>query len=501
MMLVNDPPSVSRMQRIALTMMVAMLATLPVWTNKIYYRDDLYRILDGDRSTWLSNGRPGTWLLQSLISFGNTVSDISPLNLLLGLLALSVAAVFFTERLRIPLASFWSFLPPLFVILNPFLTQGMLYTYDSLTILFSFAGAMLASMVNRSKPFQEVIYTALILLLIQTLYQPGLNVYIACVALLVVSRLVNDQTSWKWLCGKIVALGIAILVYKLAMNYLLPVKIDWYSMKHSKLLSLNSDSLRVFIDTIKAFSDLSLSAYPRGMMIFVWLPLLMMFSGLILMARNLKQQQKLTLSALILLFSAGLIVIIAIPGLSLALALPLFAPRMLGACSITFLFCFYVAVYALPAIRNWLAGLSAILLFYHLVVMLVTFNTVVNDQRYQMEVMNQIKITLSAPAAQSIDSLAFIGQLNDAPEVQTNIRNFPIIDHIRMKMLGESEPWIWLALIKHAGLRLKAVKATDEMRVIKPRQYLSQGADFDAFQDGQTLVIDFRKSGGQINKP
>lgn len=500
MMPVNDPPSVSRMQRIALTMLIAMLATLPVWTTKIYYRDDLYRILDGDRSVWLSNGRPGTWLLQALISFGNTVSDISPLNLLLGLLALSITAVFFTERLKIPLNGYWSFLPPLFIVLNPFLAQVMLYSFDSLTILLSFAGAMLASMVNRSKPFQEVIYSALILLLIQTLYQPGLNVYIACVALLAIARLNNDQSTWTWLAGKIVALGIAILVYKLSMNYLLPVKIDWYSMKHSKLLLPNSESLPVIIETIKMFSRLFLSAYPRGLMIFLLLPLLMLFSGLILMARSLNQQRKLTVSAAILMLSAGLIVIMAIPGLSLTLATPLFAPRMLGACSITFLFCFYVSVHTLPAIRNWLAGFSVILLFYHLVVMLISFNTVVNDQRYQMDVMNQIKITLSAPGAQSIDSLAFVGQLNDAPEVQTNIRNFPIIDHIRMKMLGESEPWIWLALIKNAGLRLKAVKATEEMRVIKPREYLSQGADFDAFKDGQTMVIDFRKSGGQVNQ-
>lgn len=500
MMPVNDPPSVSRMQRIALTMLIAMLATLPVWTTKIYYRDDLYRILDGDRSVWLSNGRPGTWLLQALISFGNTVSDISPLNLLLGLLALSITAVFFTERLKIPLNGYWSFLPPLFIVLNPFLAQVMLYSFDSLTILLSFAGAMLASIVNRSKPFQEVIYSALILLLIQTLYQPGLNVYIACVALLAIARLNNDQSTWTWLAGKIVALGIAILVYKLSMNYLLPVKIDWYSMKHSKLLLPNSESLPVIIETIKMFSRLFLSAYPRGLMIFLLLPLLMLFSGLILMARSLNQQRKLTVSAAILMLSAGLIVIMAIPGLSLALATPLFAPRMLGACSITFLFCFYVSVHTLPAIRNWLAGFSVILLFYHLVVMLISFNTVVNDQRYQMDVMNQIKITLSAPGAQSIDSLAFVGQLNDAPEVQTNIRNFPIIDHIRMKMLGESEPWIWLALIKNAGLRLKAVKATEEMRVIKPREYLSQGADFDAFKDGQTMVIDFRKSGGQVNQ-
>ncbi|MRT42907.1 hypothetical protein GJV09_16380 [Enterobacteriaceae bacterium RIT702] len=488
------------MQRIALTMMMGMLATLPVWTNKIYYRDDLYRILDGDRSTWLSNGRPGTWLLEALVSFGNTVSDVSPLNLLLGLLVLSVAAVFFTEKIKIPLIGYWSFVPPLFVVLNPFLAQGMLYTFDSLTILLSFAGAMLASMVNRSKPFQEVIYTALILLLIQTLYQPGLNVYIACVALLAISRLNNDQSSWTWLAGKIVALGIAILVYKLAMNYLLPVEIDWYSKKHSKLLLPTSESLPVINETIKMFSRLFLSAYPRGLMIFLLLPLLMLFSGLIVMAYNLKQQRKLTVSAIILMLSAGLIVIMAIPGLSLALATPLFAPRMLGACSITFLFCFYVSVHTLPAIRNWLARFSIIFLFYHLVVMLITFNTVVNDQRYQMDVMNQIKITLSAPGAQSIDSLAFVGQLNDAPEVQTNIRNFPIIDHIRMKMLGESEPWIWLALIKNAGLRLKAVKATEEMRVIKPREYLSLGPDFDAFQDGQTMVIDFRKSGGKVNK-
>lgn len=496
---VNDPPSASRMQRIALTMMMGMLATLPVWTHKIYYRDDLYRILDGDRSTWLSNGRPGTWLLQALISFGNTLSDVSPLNLLLGLLALSVAAVLFTEKLKIPLIGCWSFVPPIFIVLNPFLAQGMLYTFDSFTILLSFAGAMLASLVNRSKPFQAVMYTALILLLIQTLYQPGLNVYIACVALLVISRLNNDQSTWAWLAGKIVALGIAIVVYKLAMNYLLPVKIDWYSMKHSKLLLPNSESLPVIIETIKTFSRLFISAYPRGMMIFLLLPLLMLLSGLIVMALNLKQQRKFTVSAAILMLSAGLIVIMAIPGLSLALATPLFAPRMLGASTITFLFCFYVSVHALPAIRNWLAGFSVILLFYHLVVMLISFNTVVNDQRYQMDVMNQIKITLSIPGAQSIDSLAFVGQLNDAPEVQTNIRNYPIIDHIRMKMLGESEGWIWLALIKNAGLRLKALKATEEMRVIKPRQYLSQGPDFDAFQEGQTMVIDFRKSGGQVN--
>lgn len=499
MMPVNDPPSASRMQRIALTMMMGMLATLPVWTHKIYYRDDLYRILDGDRSTWLSNGRPGTWLLQALISFGNTLSDVSPLNLLLGLLALSVAAVLFTEKLKIPLIGCWSFVPPIFIVLNPFLAQGMLYTFDSFTILLSFAGAMLASLVNRSKPFQAVMYTALILLLIQTLYQPGLNVYIACVALLVIARLNNDQSTWAWLAGKIVALGIAIVVYKLAMNYLLPVKIDWYSMKHSKLLLPNSESLPVIIETIKTFSRLFISAYPRGMMIFLLLPLLMLLSGFIVMALNLKQQRKFTVSAAILMLSAGLIVIMAIPGLSLALATPLFAPRMLGASSITFLFCFYVSVHALPAIRNWLAGFSVILLFYHLVVMLISFNTVVNDQRYQMDVMNQIKITLSIPGAQSIDSLAFVGQLNDAPEVQTNIRNYPIIDHIRMKMLGESEGWIWLALIKNAGLRLKALKATEEMRVIKPRQYLSQGPDFDAFQEGQTMVIDFRKSGGQVN--
>lgn len=499
MMPVNDPPSASRMQRIALTMMMGMLATIPVWTHKIYYRDDLYRILDGDRSTWLSNGRPGTWLLQALISFGNTLSDVSPLNLLLGLLALSVAAVLFTEKLKIPLIGCWSFVPPIFIVLNPFLAQGMLYTFDSFTILLSFAGAMLASLVNRSKPFQAVMYTALILLLIQTLYQPGLNVYIACVALLAIARLNNDQSTWTWLAGKIVALGIAIVVYKLAMNYLLPVKIDWYSMKHSKLLLPNLESLPVIIETIKTFSRLFISAYPRGMMIFLLLPLLMLLSGLIVMALNLKQQRKFTVSAAILMLSGGLIVIMAIPGLSLALATPLFAPRMLGASSITFLFCFYLSVHALPAIRNWLAGFSVILLFYHLVVMLISFNTVVNDQRYQMDVMNQIKITLSIPGAQSIDSLAFVGQLNDAPEVQTNIRNFPIIDHIRMKMLGESEGWIWLALIKNAGLRLKALKATEEMRVIKPRQYLSQGTDFDAFQEGQTMIIDFRKSGGQVN--
>jgi len=140
-----------------------------------------------------------------------------------------------------------------------------------------------------------------------------------------------------------------------------------------------------------------------------------------------------------------------------------------------------------------LAGLSVILLLFQLVVMLACFNTVVNSQRYEFSVMDQIKSELYRFPSQSVKTLAFIGQLRDAPEVRTNIREFPIIDSIRMKMLGESEPWIWQTLVAHAGIPLDVIRATEPMRVRQSQPPVSQGPNYDAYVIHDTLVIDFTR--------
>lgn len=111
-MTASEIQPVSRLRQIVFTFAIALLATLPVWTSKLYYRDDLYRIFNGSTSAWLSNGRPMTWLLQSMLSFSSNLSDISPLNLLIGLLALSIASVIYIEKLRIPLTGYWALIPP-----------------------------------------------------------------------------------------------------------------------------------------------------------------------------------------------------------------------------------------------------------------------------------------------------------------------------------------------------------------------------------------------------
>jgi len=496
----NDAFIVSRMNKMVFTMAIALLATLPLWSSKIYYRDDLYRVLNGSTETWLTNGRPATWIMQSILSFGQSVSDISPLNLIIGLLALSIASVVFTERLQIRLDGYWAFIPPLFIVLNPFLTQVMLYSYDSLTMLVSISCAMMASQIEGTRRYKSITCCVLLLLLVQTLYQSGLNIYIACIALIIFFRVYHHQPVWQWLLSKVAALLIAVLAYKLFISYLLPVKMDWYTLKHFRLLPFNLESLAVIQTSIKRYSEFFLNAYPAAALVFVVLPIVIALISTLIISSKIRSVQRHASSGKWLLLPAFFIAVLAVPGLSLALAMPLFAPRMLMAWSITLLFFFYVGTLAFPRGIKLLAGSSLILLCYHLVLMLVCFNTVVNDQRYQMSVMNQIKMDFSSFPAQTIDSVAFIGQLNDAPDVRINIRNFPIINPIRMKMLGESEPWIWQAMMWHVNLSLKTVEASDEMRMIKPREYQSQGPDYDAFKDNNVLVIDFRKSGGVVTK-
>ncbi|MEI2630511.1 glucosyltransferase domain-containing protein [Erwinia aphidicola] len=497
-MTASEIQPVSRLRQIVFTFAIALLATLPVWTSKLYYRDDLYRIFNGSTSAWLSNGRPMTWLLQSMLSFSSNLSDISPLNLLIGLLALSIASVIYIEKLRIPLTGYWALIPPLFIILNPFLVQCLLYAYDSLTILFAFAIAMMASLKLRPGGLQQLILDVLLLLMVLTLYQSGLNLFIGCVALLAVCRIIQHLPVWQWLGVKIFALLIAVLIYKYGISGPLIDKADLYSMQHNQLLIPGPGALHILTESIRRYYSLFFNAYPGWRAGFVWGPVLFAAVGLGITGIRLKQQQRLNVSTLLLLSTTLPVAIASVAGLSLMLASPVFVPRMLAAWGVTLLFCFYISVQAWPTLRRWLAGLSGVLLLYHLVVMLACFNTVVNSQRYEFSVMAQIKSDFYRLPARSIDSMAFIGQLDDAPEVRTNIINLPLINNIRMKMLGESEPWIWQALIAHADLPLKSIRATELIRAAKPHNYLSQGPEYDAYVVNSTLVIDFRKSGGVV---
>lgn len=497
-MMVSEVRPLSRIKQIVFTVAISLLSTIPLWTSKVYYRDDLYRVLNGNTYTWLTNGRPATWLLQSLISFNTTLSDISPLNLIAGILFLSTAAVIYTEKLGLPLTGYWSLIPPLFIILNPFLIQCMLYSYDSMTIMLSFAIALLASITLMRSGLRQFIFDIALLVLVMSLYQSGLNVYIVSVALLVISGIDQQRPLGLWLTGKIAALLFAVLIYKFIFSALLLPTMDTYSLKHNQLLPPSFDSLPVLIESIKGYYALCITAYPGKLVLFVLMPLVLAAAGILIMARRLQYQGRQKVFTFLLLLATFPVALTALPGLSLALVSPVFVPRMLASWGATMLFFFSVCILAYPALKRWVAGLNLIVLTYHLVLMIACLNAVASSQRYEFSVMEQVKSELYRFPTQNIHTMMFIGQLDDMPSVKTSISNFPLINKVRMKMMGESEVWIWQALAANSNTPLKIIPVTEEIRKMNPQHFLSRGPEFDAFIIDNTLVVDFRKSGGVV---
>lgn len=186
-----------------------------------------------------------------------------------------------------------------------------------------------------------------------------------------------------------------------------------------------------------------------------------------------------------------LMMILAIPGLSLLLLFPVFDPRVLTAWGCLSLFCLYVNLLAFPQFKLWISGLYCIPLFYSLVLMISCFNAVVNGQRYTSDVIQNIKADISHLPQGQRQQITFIGELPVAPDSKNNIHNFPLIGLIYPSMLTESSSWQYKAVLQRENIHQLYINATQEMKDFKPEHYITQDCDYRLFIYGKTAVFDF----------
>lgn len=483
---------ISRHRQILYTFLTGLLMTLPLWSEKVYYRDDFFRIVNGQANLWISNGRPLTWLINVALRFNTSVNDISPLPLLMGLAILAAASVIYAEKLALPLRGYWQLLPAQFMILNPFLAQSLLYSYDSLTMMLSLAMAMMASLPFRFSRTNKILLTAGLMLLVLTTYQTGLNVYLGCCAIITFRLWVNREAIWPYIGEKMAAGLIAAVLYKVIIVAWLVT--DPYSLAHSKMIPPGPAAFATLLQNVDSFTAMVLSAFPGYKVLLIAIPLLSATLGLLIL---LVRTAKAAGSARRKIFNGLAIVLLpflaiaAIPGLSLLLSDPVISPRVLIAWSCFSLFCFCVNILAFPAIRRWVQALTLLPLFYFLVLMISAFNTVANDQRYTANLLQRMKIDLSHIPPQDVKNIAFIDQPADSPDIIISLRNFPLIKAIRLPMLMESAPWEYQVLALRENIALRLTPTLPEMKTATPA-YLSQDCVYKLFLYQQTAVFDFR---------
>lgn len=494
--LVNEPV-VRRHQQILMTFIIGLLATVSIWTNKIYYVDDYSRLLSGESSYWISNGRPLTTVLNVLMRFSTISVDISPLPLIIGLLILATASVIYCEKLALPLKGYWQCIPPLFILLNPFLAQSMLFTYDSFTMLLSVAIAMVASTHYNLGIIKSFLLTTLLLIMVLSSYQIGINIYLGCLTLVLVDRLIRQKTVTGFIAEKLLSMLMALFVYKFLIVHIDPR--DVYTLKHSKLMLLDRNVFSQVSNNLQFIYATFNSAFPFYRKLGLLIPLIAAYAGLYALHHKMIREQngkpaRKWLTAL-MLFAAPLVMVIAVPGISLLLANPVNYPRILSAWGCVPLFGLYITVMAFPEYKRWIAGFYIAPLLYSLIVMLTIFNSVASGQRYVSGVVQEIKFQLSQYPLNEIKKMAFVGRLGIPPDVRMGAINFPIVSLIRTNMIRENFDWGVANLFGYENVFYPPVMpTTQEMKSFSPEHYLSQNCDYRLFIYKETAVFDLRQA-------
>ncbi|MEG3133781.1 glucosyltransferase domain-containing protein [Rouxiella sp. T17] len=477
---------------IAVTFLFGLVATLPLWTYKVYYRDDYLRLVTGDNFSWLTNGRPLTVLINMVLRFNYYSNDITPLPLILGLMVLSIAAVIYVEKLQLGLKGFWQCISPLLLILNPFLTQPFQYSFDSLTISLAIALGLLASFTYQVRLLVNLLITCLILLMMLSIYQIGTNIFISAVILLSLAKWHRQESIKYYLLEKALACITSLLIYKLLVaNFLIGGS---YTMSHSESLPIGRATPQIVWTNLQDFYSMFMLAFPGLKVLFLIIPLAMAFGGLAVlfiknqvinkaMLGNYPVSKVLTTGGVLMLLP--LMLIVSIAGVSLLLLNPAFQIRVLPAYSGLALFCFYVSIQAFPKFKYWIAGLQLIVLFYNLVLMVSCFNALVNQQSHIQETLERIKIEISHLPINEVTNIAFIGQLRPSPDIITTLNNFPIAAKI-------TNDWGIIDMVLRANLSLKLTPVTEAMAMYIPDHYISQDCEYSFFLYQGVAVIDYR---------
>lgn len=146
------------------------------------YMDDLTR-MDNGNGYWEYEGRPLTTLLIALLNFNfNPIYNIGPIPLIFGTLFFSYSVCYATSKMDIK-QNLVNILPFTLLACNPYFIQNLSYQFDSIGNLFSVAFVLFAFFYKHKNIFKTYAVQVLCLVIVSSLYQPTINMYIALFAI------------------------------------------------------------------------------------------------------------------------------------------------------------------------------------------------------------------------------------------------------------------------------------------------------------------------------
>ena len=174
-----------------------LVYVLPVLLADRYYQDDLARSLYG-ATGWAGDGRPLTeWLMELLAGGGDTVADLAPLPMLLGVAALAYALTLYARQAFPALrGSLLATVALGFVAAHPFAMANLSYQFDCLTMLLALSLCfVLYALPARLGGPRLALAGGGLALLVMGLYQPASGMFLVLAGIWLVFWLLD------WLGG------------------------------------------------------------------------------------------------------------------------------------------------------------------------------------------------------------------------------------------------------------------------------------------------------------
>ncbi|MER1452053.1 glucosyltransferase domain-containing protein [Enterobacter hormaechei] len=340
---------------------IASLAYLfPIIKADRYFIDDYNRAILGYLS-WSDNGRPLADIVMSVINFGTTISDISPLTQVLGIASLSAILAFILRKNT--LSPVQAVLCSMCVIASPFMMETLSYAYDSLPMLLSIALIFISFLLTPKNNYVAFAWHLICVISSLCLYQASLGIYVVLALLNYIEKENKNFKGLLTLLSNALAFILSYLIYSrlIAPNFIS----GGYSTKRSEMISLTSDdAFHAIVINIEKYISFAKLGYPKPFFVVCALLFAVGFCGLMIRARDFycSRMRASSIAMVITLLSPFVIAFMAIVPLSI-LAFPPIMSRVLTVVGAGTMFMMYYSFRSASGARYVISACIAALFF------------------------------------------------------------------------------------------------------------------------------------------
>lgn len=440
---------------------------LPIILANSYYMDDNLRAIYG--YTWSKSGRIFSTVLMNVLDLHvRNILDLAPLGQILGILALSYAALVLTRRLtgttfpdRLSLC-----LCGLPLLVQPFMLENLSYRFDALPMLLAQACAALAAAAPVIWPGrQRVPYCAFLVFAVTAFYQPALNTFMALSLIVFLCDCQRGEytLAWKIFGQSVLGAMIAALIYHF---FVTPYCVrGTYEAPHAISTTWRDVSVSSVTQNLAQGLPLlkSLFVHGGGVLLTGWYVL-----GTIAAALTVRicilHRSRASIAAAVLITCMPVLIPGTLSGIMLLLREPVYEPRTL----MSFSACLIFSNLFFCRSRTWRwVGLAPVLYFY---VLSYTYgNALREDSRFQTAQIEQIASVLDLHGFARGDNLFIYGNEKRSPIVRNAISVFPLMARLLPRQGLHNNDIFGYTMLNNSGIASREHTQTDWMRA---RQFL-----------------------------